>query len=139
MNKYIIGVFILICAVTLSADEVMPDKDGAILWAENCMGCHIPQNFLAAVPEPEYVDELILEIEYNIYDPESGMNELNYLKSSEIEKIARFLIFGSHGKKWDTEIPHGKSALDFGTDSCLKCHDNGNLYSEPPVSCNACH
>ncbi len=103
------------------------------------MGCHIPQNFLAAVPTPEYVDELIEDIDYNIYDPESGMNFLEYLKVDEIKKIARFLIYGAHSDKFINEGLHGFSATEFGSENCLKCHDNFNFYKEPPLSCNVCH
>jgi len=128
-----------VCVVFLSADDGVLDKDGAILWAENCMGCHIPKDFLAADPDREYVDELIEAIEFNIYDPESGMSELYYLKRDEIDKIATFLIYGSHGENWSGKNLHSKSAKEFGTESCLKCHDNGNFYKDPPLSCNACH
>ena len=137
--KGLILCVLLAVSFNIYSDEVGFEKDGAILWAENCMGCHIPRNFLAANPDPEYVNELIEEIDYNIYDPESGMNVLTYLKRFEIEKIAAFLIYGSHGEKWAAENLHSSSAVELGTDSCIKCHDNSNFYKNPPPSCNACH
>jgi hypothetical protein len=137
--KGIIICFLLAFSFNLFGDEIQLEKDGAILWAENCMGCHIPKDFLAADPDREYVDELIETIEFNIFDPESGMNVLSYLKSVEINKIAEFLIYGSHGEKWASQNLHSRSAREFGTDSCLKCHDNDKFYKEPPRTCNVCH
>jgi len=131
--------FLLAISFNLYCDEADFAKDGALLWSENCMGCHIPQNFIAAVPEEDYVTELVEEIEFNIYDPESGMSVLDYLKSFELQKIARFLIYGRHQDTWITEGLHGQMAKEFGTDNCYNCHDNRNFYKEPPVSCNQCH
>ena len=91
--KHIISlVFIFSISTLLYADDIQFEKDGALLWTENCMGCHIPQTFLAAVPDEGYVEELIQDIEFNIYSPGSGMSELYFLNNDEIEKIATFLI-----------------------------------------------
>ena len=129
----------LLFITTIYSQDLPLEKDGALLWAENCMGCHIPQNFLAKNPDDGYVDHLLEEIEFNIYDPESGMNVLSFLKSKELRSIATFLIYGSHGEKWLNQGLHGQSASEFGSENCIKCHDNPNLYKEPPLSCNVCH
>lgn len=137
MKYFLCFVLFLLAGVSLIADEPRM-KDGAVLWGENCMGCHIPQNFLVAQPDEGHVEALIEEIEYNIYNPESGMGFLAPMKDNVLERIAEFLVYGSHGEGWMAG-GHGWQAEEFGTDTCFKCHDNPRLYKEPPANCNSCH
>ncbi|MDA3810339.1 MAG: hypothetical protein PF518_08420 [Spirochaetaceae bacterium] len=131
---------LLLLSIQIYSDESFIQKDGALLWAENCMGCHIPKYFLAAEPDQGYVDELVETIDYNINFSGSAMSALYSLKNDEIDKIANFLIFGSHGDQWENEGSfHGQSAREFGSENCYKCHDNESFYKNPPISCNSCH
>lgn len=130
---------VFICGSVSYSQEVTMEKDGAILWAENCMSCHVPKYFLVAEPDMGHVNELVQAIEFNIYRPESAMNFLYYLKAGDIDEIARFLVYGSHGEKWMSGGLHGKTATSAGTDLCIKCHGNSQFYKKPPVSCSRCH
>ncbi len=75
-------------------DIFSTSPDGAALFRDNCLGCHQAGDFLPNIPKNVYVLDLIEDIDYNIYAPDTGMDFLSFLKTSEIEEIARFLIFG---------------------------------------------
>lgn len=113
-------------------------KDGALLWVEKCMSCHFPGGYLTSDPDDGAVASLIEDIEYAMFNPQSGMDILGSMKFDELDRIARFLTFGSHGEEW-MRGEHGRQTELYGSGDCLKCHDNTRLYNEPPVSCNQCH
>ena len=51
----------------------------------------------------------------------------SFLSFSEIKKIARFLLYGSHIEGWVSEEFHGKIVEETGSDTCMKCHDNDRI------------
>ena len=112
---------------------------GALLFAENCLGCHQPTSFSVSEPDEDYVKELAERIDYNIYSPMTGMSHLDFLTFSESEEIARFLIYGSHVKGWLSQGFHGEIVEEKGSDTCMKCHDNDRIRNIEVPGCSDCH
>lgn len=119
--------------------SVPSDSTGSLLYAENCFGCHSISTFTASKPDEGYVDELAERIDYQIYSPMTGMSHLDFLSFSEIKKIARFLVYGSHIEGWVSEEFHGEIVEETGSDTCMKCHDNDRIKNIEIPSCSECH
>ncbi len=118
---------------------VSTEPVGALLFAENCLGCHQISSFTASKPDDGYVKKLAEEIDYMIYAPSSAMSRLSFLKNSDLHKIARFLIYGSHIDGWVSEEYHGEVVEKQGSATCLKCHDNDRVSDIDVPSCSKCH
>ena len=146
MKKIFIILFIFTSFLIYSDEDttgkfpfVATDTVGALLFAENCLGCHKISSFTTVNPDMEYVEKLAEEIDFKIYAPSSAMGQLSFLKNSDLEKIARFMIYGRHIKGWVLEEYHGEVVEEQDSDSCMKCHDNDKIKKVEIPSCNECH
>jgi len=146
MKKFFIILFIFTSFLIYSDKDptdkfpfVAPDTVGALLFAENCLGCHQISSFTAANPDMGYVEKLAKEIDFKIYSQASPMASLDFLKPSELDKIARFLIYGSHIEDWVLDEYHGDVVEEQGSETCMKCHDNDKIIKVEIPSCSKCH
>jgi len=146
MKKLMIFLFIF-ASLSIFGDEdktnkfpfVATDTVGALLFAENCLGCHQILEFSASKPDKEYIDKLAEDIDFMIYTPSSPMAHLDFLNPSDLEKIARFLIYGSNIENWVLDEFHGDVSKEQGSDTCMKCHDNDKIKKVEIPSCTECH
>jgi len=146
MKKLLIILFIFTSFLTYGGEDssskfpfVSSDTVGALLFAENCLGCHGISNFSAADSDENLVGELVKDIDYMIYSPGSAMAVLSILTTGELEKISKFLIYGTHIEGWVLEEYHGEVVEEQGSDTCLKCHDNDRIKKVEIPSCSECH
>lgn len=145
--KIFLIILLLITPLLIYGDEdksiefafVSSDPDGAILFAENCLGCHQQSSFSVTRPDEGYVNELAERIDYNIYSPMTGMSHLDFLTFSESMEIARFLVYGSHIKGWLSQGYHGEVVEEKGSDTCMECHVNDRVKRIEIPGCSECH
>jgi len=146
MKKILIILF-LFTSLLVYGDEdkvskfpfVSSDPVGALLFAENCLGCHQISSFTTKIPDTEYVHELAEDINFMIYSQASPMAHLDFFKLSELDKIARFLTYGSHIEGWVDNEFHGKVVEEQSSDTCFKCHDNDKIKKVDIPSYSECH
>ena len=78
-------------------------------------------------------------IDLKVYEPGSPMEGLSSLKFSEIEEIARFLVYGKHIQDWINGEYHGDAVGEIGSKKCMKCHDNDLIKKIEIPRCSKCH
>lgn len=146
MKKILIIIFIFTSVLVFGDEDgisrfpfVASDTVGALIFAENCLGCHEISSFKAAKPDKGYVQKLSADIDYMIFSQASPMAHLDFLKPGELEKVARFLIYGTHIEGWLLKEYHGEVVEEQGCDSCMKCHDNDRIKKVAIPSCSECH
>ena len=145
--KYFFAVLLFFLVIMIFGDEentikfpfAASDTVGAILFAENCLGCHQISSFATAKPDMGYVEKLAEDIDFMIFSQASPMAHLDFLNTSELEKIARFLIYGSHIENWVLDEFHGNVIEEQGSDTCMKCHDNDKIKKVEIPGCSKCH
>ncbi len=120
-------------------DFISSDPVGALLFADNCLGCHQPASFIVSEPDEDYVEELAERIDYNIYSPMTGMSHLDFLTFSESMEIARFLVYGTHVKGWLSQGFHGEIVEEMGSGTCMECHENDRIKRVEIPGCSECH
>lgn len=146
MKTILVLTFILCSFIIFGEDNtvkkfpfIASEAEGSLLFAENCLGCHQISSFINKNPDMGYVEKLAEDIDFKIFSQASPMAHLDFLNPSELEKIARFLIYGGHMEDWVFGDYHGKVVEVQGIDSCMKCHDNDKIIEIDIPSCSDCH